>query len=72
MKFYRTTRNGGPAANMDHCDADCRRKIYCQQRNTVYFETRDCLGLKRMDLINNPLDTVMQMLGNPWYERHSE
>lgn len=35
LKYHRTYRNGGPMSAIDKCDADCRKKMYCQQRNTV-------------------------------------
>lgn len=34
--------------------------------NTVYFESKDCMGLPRFDIRNDPIATLMELLSDPW------
>lgn len=48
------------------CDAACRLNVACGMLNTVYFESKDCMGLPRMDIRNDPVSTLMEVLSGPW------
>ena len=37
--------------------------------NTVYFESKDCMGLPRHDITNDPIVTLMEYISDPWVEK---
>jgi len=59
--------NGGPETHVDTCDEVCRKQLYCETRNAVYFNTKDCMGEMRMDIVNDPLNTFLEFFADPWY-----
>jgi hypothetical protein len=34
--------------------------------NTVYLESKDCMGLPRLDIRNDPVSTMMELLSGIW------
>lgn len=43
--------------------------MYCSMTNTVYFEAKDCMGLPRYDIRNDPISTLMEYLSDPWVKK---
>jgi len=66
LLYQRTQSNGGLQTYYDNCDAACRLNLYCSMINTVYFESKDCMGLPRFDIRNDPAATLMELLSDPW------
>lgn len=61
--------NGGPATVYSACNADCRKHLQCSMSNSVYFDMKDCMGLPRFDIQNDPITTTMEFLSDPWVEK---
>lgn len=72
MLYQRTQANGGNQTIYPTCDEECRDNMYCSLVNTVYFEAKDCMALPRYDIINDPLNTLMEYLSDPWVEKKSD
>lgn len=68
LLYQRTQANGGNQTIYPACDLDCRTNLYCSMVNTVYLESKDCMGLPRMDIRNDPIVTVFEYLSDPWVE----
>jgi sphingomyelin phosphodiesterase len=66
LLYQRTQSNGGTQTYYDSCDEACRLNLYCSMINTVYFESKDCMGLPRFDIRNDPVATMMELLSDPW------
>lgn len=66
-KFLNTQAQGGPEGHVDSCDETCRTQAYCLTRNAVYFDAKDCMGEKRMDLRNDAFYTFTEFFIDPWY-----
>ncbi len=66
LLYQRTQSNGGTQTYYDNCDDACRLNLYCSMINTVYFESKDCMGLPRFDIRNDPIATMMELLSDPW------
>ena len=64
--YQSTQSNGGNQTVYPTCDELCRLNLYCSMVNTVYFESKDCMGLPRFDLRNDPLSSLMETLMGPW------
>lgn len=52
----------------DSCNKDCRKQIYCQTRNSVYFEQKDCLGEEHIDFLSDFTNSLIETLGGTWYK----
>ena len=66
MLYWNTQSNGGMETYVPSCDDACRLNAYCSMINTVYFESKDCMNLPRMDFQNDPITTIMETLSDPW------
>jgi sphingomyelin phosphodiesterase len=66
MLYQRTQSNGGNETVYPDCDATCRLNLYCSMMNTVYLESKDCMGLPRLDIRNDPVSTMMELLSGIW------
>lgn len=40
IKFTNTLDNNGGKTYIDECDYNCRRELYCAQRNSAYFDQK--------------------------------
>jgi hypothetical protein len=66
LLYQLTKSNGGMETYYPSCDAACRLNLHCSMLNTVYFESKDCMGLPRLDIRNDPVATLMEVLSGPW------
>jgi hypothetical protein len=47
---------------------DWQEDIYCQTRNSVYFDEKDCLSQRDHQMIKDPVNTLLEYMCDPWYE----
>ncbi len=40
LLYLNNAHNNAPPSHLSACDADCRKHVYCQQTNNVYFEMK--------------------------------
>jgi len=66
MLYMKTQSNGGNETVYPDCDEACRLNLHCSMLNTVYLESKDCMGLPRIDLANDPISSGMEILSGPW------
>ena len=66
LLYQNTQSNGGNQTVYPACDEFCRLNLHCSMLNTVYFESKDCMGLPRFDIRNDPISSLMELLSGPW------
>ena len=66
LLYQNTQSNGGNQTVFPTCDEFCRLNLHCSMINTVYFESKDCMGLPRFDIRNDPISSLMELLSGPW------
>lgn len=66
LLYLSTQSNGGTQTVYPDCDQACRLSLYCGMTNTVYFDSKDCMGLPRIDIRNDPVSSLMEVLSDPW------
>lgn len=67
ITYLNTQSNGGFETKVSSCDEVCRKQVYCETRNAVYFDIKDCLGEQRLDIVNDAMNTFLEFMGDPWY-----
>lgn len=69
IKYHNTMDQHGGETFIDTCDYHCRKTLYCEQRNSVINDAKDCLGEPHLDFQREPLTAFLGALGNPWYRK---
>ncbi|CDW80649.1 saposin b domain-containing protein [Stylonychia lemnae] len=65
--LYTVTKSqGAPQTRTSVCDQACRQDAFCETTNNVYLEYKDCMGEPRYSLKQDPLDTALEYLADPW------
>ncbi|CDW73147.1 saposin b domain-containing protein [Stylonychia lemnae] len=64
VKYSQTKSQKAPFKWITYCDAACRLQMYCEIRNSVYYEEQECQGFA----IGDQLFTKLDFFYNPWYD----
>lgn len=69
-KWEKNKRSNSEAVKDATCDTEeCKRQCYCDHYTLVYFEDRDCRGQKRIDYVQDTVNSVYETFFDPWVVR---
>ena len=68
VKYLQTMNQMSPINVPPVCDETCRLGVYCQTRNSVYWDGKRCEGIENdKQWKADPMNALTETLMDPWY-----